>query len=191
MLVTLAFLMLPRSAGAHFVTTALGSVYDDISHLLMSPEDLVPIIALALLAGLNGAAAARWALFAVTGTWLVGGSLGLLTKALLLPSPATAVSFIALGCLVAADRRLSVRIVVALAVLVGALHGWHMGVSLAQGQREGLGLAGIGSATILIVAIVSALIVSMRESWTRMAVRVAGGWVAAIGLLMLAWSVRR
>jgi hypothetical protein len=66
-----------------------------------------------------------------------------------------------------------------------------MGVSLAQGQREGLGLAGIGSATILIVAIVSALIVSMRESWTRMAVRVAGGWVAAIGLLMLAWSVRR
>ena len=78
---TLAGALLPRSASAHLVTTGLGPVYDGITHVLMSPDDLVPIIALALLAGLNGPAAGRSALFGLTGAWLVGGIFGVLTAA--------------------------------------------------------------------------------------------------------------
>ena len=52
------------------------------------------------------------------------------------------------SCLAASqlsDRRLSPRVVATLAVAVGLLHGWLNGVSLAEVQREGLGLAGIAA----------------------------------------------
>ena len=62
------------AAQAHLVTTGLGPVYDGAAHFVLSPEDLVPLLALALLAGLRGPAAGRAALFAVTVFWLVGGS---------------------------------------------------------------------------------------------------------------------
>jgi hypothetical protein len=39
----------------------------------------------------------------------------------------------------------------------------------------------------VIIALVSALIVSLKKPWTRIVVRVAGSWVAAIGMLMVDW----
>ena len=52
------------------------------------------------------------------------------------------------------------------------------------------GLIGIGAATFVLVAIGSALVVTLRRPWTRIAVRVAGSWIAAIGLLLLGWALR-
>ncbi len=66
----------PAPAAAHLVTTGLGPVYDGISHLLVSFDDLLPVLALALLAGLNGAAAGRRALFLLPGAWLLAGFAG-------------------------------------------------------------------------------------------------------------------
>jgi len=34
------------------------------------------------------------------------------------------------------------------------------------------------------------LVVSLRRPWTRIAVRVTGSWLAAVGLLMLGWGLR-
>ena len=71
--------LLATSANAHLVNTGLGPFYDGVSHVLLSPEDLIPVIAMALLAGLNGPIAGRHTLFAITGAWLaagVAGSLG-------------------------------------------------------------------------------------------------------------------
>ena len=188
---TLALVLLPRPAGAHLVTTGLGPVYDGISHVVMSPDDLVPIVALALLAGLNGPAAGRSALFAVTAAWLAGGLFGILIPtATVLPASTATASFLLLGSLTALDRRLSPRVVATLAVAIGLLHGWLNGVSIADGQRESIGLVGIASAAFAIVAMTSASVVALRAPWARLAVRVAGSWVAAIGLLMLGWSLR-
>jgi hypothetical protein len=39
------------------------------------------------------------------------------------------------------------------------------------------------------VALVAALVVTLRRPWTRIVVRAAGSWVAATGLLMLGWSL--
>ena len=41
-----------------------------------------------------------------------------------------------------------------------------------------------------IVAIVSAFIVSLKQPWTKIVVRVAGSWVAAMGMLMFGWLMR-
>src|SRR5687768_17227229 len=82
-------LLLATSANAHLVNTGLGPFYDGVSHVLLSPEDLIPVIAMALLAGLNGPIAGRHTLFALTGSWLVAGVAGSLVAKPLLPAAVT------------------------------------------------------------------------------------------------------
>jgi urease accessory protein len=176
---------------AHLVTTGLGPIYDGISHLLLSPDDLIPVLAVGALAGLNGAAAGRHGLFAVTIAWLCGGVAGSVVGRPLIPEAAPAVSFLVLGVLIAADRRLATSAVTALAGLLGAVHGWLNGASIAAAGQEGLGMLGIAGAVFVLVALVAGAVVSIRPAGGRLAVRVAGSWVAAIGLLLLGWSLRR
>jgi hypothetical protein len=39
---------------AHLNSTGMGPIYDGLMHFLLSPEDFVAVLALALLAGLRG-----------------------------------------------------------------------------------------------------------------------------------------
>jgi urease accessory protein len=186
----LGSMVLPSLAEAHLVTTGLGPLYDGISHVFLSPDDLLPILAMSLLAGLNGPAAGRRTLFGLTGAWLAGGLAGFFFGRALLPGTVTCASFLVLGGLTAADRRLSPTTVLGLAVAVGLLHGWMNGTGIAEAQREVFGLAGISSVIFVLAALVSALVISLKKGWMRIAVRVAGSWVAAVGLLMLGWALR-
>jgi urease accessory protein len=187
---TAALVSWPTPAEAHLVTTGLGPVYDGISHVLLSPDDLLPVLVMGLLAGLNGPVAGRRALFMLTIAWLVGGLAGFAVGQPLVPGGLTAASFLVLGGLTAADRRLSPATVTSLALAVGGLHGWFNGAAIAEAQRDPLGLVGIVSATFFLVALAAALVVSVRAAWGRIAVRVAGSWVAAVGLLILGWNLR-
>lgn len=189
-LVAVCGVLVPGRAEAHLVTTGLGPVYDGISHVLMSPDDLVPILAMSFLAGLNGARAGRMTLFSLTVAWLAAGAAGFLFGRTVLPVAVTSASFLILGGLTAADRRLSPAVVTGLAVTVGLLHGWMNGASIAESGRSALGLVGIAATVFVCVSLVSALVISLRAAWLRIAVRVAGSWVAAIGLLMIGWAVR-
>ncbi len=67
----------PRCAQAHLVNSGLGPFYDGALHLLLSPGDLLGLIALALLAGLRGPAAARAAVIVLPIVWLLAGLVGL------------------------------------------------------------------------------------------------------------------
>jgi len=42
----------------------------------------------------------------------------------------------------------------------------------------------------VLVALASAFVVSLKRPWTRIAVRVAGSWIFASGLLMLGWMLK-
>ena len=85
-----------------------GRVYDGVFHLLLSPEDLIPVVALSLLAGQRGPLLARRALRLLPLAWFAGGSLGLFAGAPRVPSFAW-LSFLLMGGLVAADARISAR----------------------------------------------------------------------------------
>ena len=183
-------LLLPAPAHAHLVTTGLGPLYDGISHLFLSFEDFIPVVAIALLAGLNGPKAGRVALLVVPGAWLLGGLAGFAAGASFVPGTVTAASFLVLGGLTATDRRLPPSAVTALAAALGLLHGWLNGAGIAEAGREALGLVGIVSAVFVVVALLAAFVVWLRPPWTRIAVRVVGSWVAAIGLLLLGWGLR-
>jgi urease accessory protein len=185
-----AALLAPSVAHAHLVTTGLGPFYDGVTHFLLTPEDLLPALALALLAGLRGAHAGRLALFALPGAWLVGGLLGLAFPIAGLPPALTTVSFVALGGLVALDARLSPAGVAAIATAVGLMHGGYNGAAMAQANLGALGHVGIAATLFATVALAAALVVALRAPWTRIAVRVAGSWIAATGLLMVGWTLR-
>lgn len=190
LLLVLALLLAPAPAHAHLVTTGLGPLYDGVSHLLLSLDDLLPVLAMALLAGLNGAAAGRRALLVLPAAWLAAGLAGFWVGASVVPAALTTAAFLLLGGLTALDRRLSPTIVAVLALALGLLHGWLNGASIAEAQREALGLIGIVASVFVLVALVSARVVSLSAPLARVGVRVAGSWIAAIGLLVLGLTLR-
>jgi hydrogenase/urease accessory protein HupE len=184
----LGALLWPAPALAHLVTTGLGPVYDGIGHLLLTPEDLVPALAFALYAGLRGPAAGRRVVFLLPAAWFAGGLAGLALQRA--PAfPVAAVSFVAAGGLVAADLRLPTAAVMALAVALGLLHGALDGAALHNGAGLG-GLVGIMAMIFILVTMTAALVASLKRPAARIAVRVAGSWIAAMGLLMFGWALR-
>jgi len=180
-------LALPAAAEAHLVTSGLGPFYDGALHLLLSPADLLGLVAAALLAGLRGRRAARLTVVALPVAWLLAGFVGMALSL----SPGLewlgVLSFLILGVSVAADARLSPGVVALLGASYGALHGLMNGAALLAMGAGGPSLLGIGLAVLLIALLTSATVVPLQAFWARTAVRVAGSWVAAIGILMLGW----
>jgi hydrogenase/urease accessory protein HupE len=168
----------------------MGSLYDGVMHFLLSPEDLVPVVALALLAGLRGAPQGRRALFVLPAAWFVGGIAGTSGAASAGFPVVSAAWFVVLGILIAADVRFSEHMTTALAALLGLEHGWLNGSGMERAGAAAVALVGLAATVFVFVALPSALVVSLRARWVRIAVRVAGSWIAASGLLMLGWAVR-
>ena len=188
--VAFGLLMYAAPVEAHLNTTGMGPIYDGLMHFLMSPEDFVPVLALALLAGLRGAAYGRRTLFVLPVAWLLGGLAGL-SVAAANPHPFIAASwFLLLGGLLAADAKLSLRVTTALAVFLGLYHGYLNGTGMGLFETAAVVLLGLVFAVFVLVALAAAFVVGWRAEWARIAVRVAGSWIAASGLLMLGWAVR-
>ncbi len=193
-MVVLALLFFPVPAFAHLVTTGLGPVYDGIGHLVMTPEDLIPALAVALFAGLRGTETGRRALFILPLVWFVGGVGGVIIKGVPNFSASTvsmvsAITILVLGLLIAVDLKLSNRWFTLVVILVGAIHGLMNGVALRENSGV-LGLIGIMVTLFVLVALIAALVASLKKPWTKIVVRVSGSWVAAIGMLMFGWLFR-
>jgi urease accessory protein len=178
------------SAEAHLMNTGFGPFYDGLAHPLVTPEDLLPVVAISLLAGLRGARAGRAVVFLLPAAWLSGMVLG---RAVAPPGAATWLTpalTIALGALVAADRDLPLPAMAGAAVVLGVVHGWLNGAGLAP---AGAGLTAVLGVTCTIFTAATLLaggVFSLKPPWTRIVVRVVGSWLAAIGLLMLGWAAR-
>jgi urease accessory protein len=185
---SLAIMLCPSNAEAHLVTTGLGPIYDGISHLALSPEAWVPVLALALFAGLRGPGAGRVTLFLLPVAWLVGTLVGSRTET----APVTSISAISLlvpGALVAADLQLNRGTVGIIAVVLGFSDGCLNGMTMQPTHSGSLDLVGAVVALFVAVAIVAAFVIWLKRPWMRVAVRVVGSWITATGLLLLGWSV--
>jgi urease accessory protein len=181
-------LLLPVRAQAHLPGIGLGPVYDGIFHLFLSPEDLIPVIALALLAGHRGAVSSRRALWVLPVAWLAGGLTGMFVGT---PrgSALTCVSFLLLGGLIAANAKISVPVTTALAILLGCFHGYLNGSGINRFNDGAYFLVGLSLSVFVVVALFTSFVVPLRRQWALIVVRVAGSWIAASGLLMLGWAL--
>lgn len=186
-----AFLLVPGFAHAHESSTGLGPVADGFAHLFLGFDDLLAVVAMAMFAGLGGRALARRVTLTLPAAWLAGGVAGWLGLASRVPASATALSLLLVGILVAADRRAPAAISLALAAVVGLLHGALNGAALAgTGGEALLALAGTAGAALLVALLVSRGASETNRPWQRVAVRAAGSWIAAIGLLYLGWALK-
>lgn len=178
----------PSAASAHLVQSGLGPFYDGLLHPLISLEDLLPVLALAVLAGLRGAGHARWLLVVVPLAWLAGFALsgpglGLqVDRGVLL---AVGAFGIALSFAAAADLRLPRLGLLLVGAVLGLAHG------LVVGPDGGLlGAAGSAVTVGAVLAIVAGEIATLLAAWTRIAARVLASWTAAAGMLQLGWMLR-
>jgi urease accessory protein len=183
-------LLWPSISLAHLVNTGLGPFYDGVSHLAMSPDDLLSALSLALLAGFSGARACRHVIFLLPPVWLLGGVFGLQFEQEVSLALFSILSFLVTGALVALGRKLPLMLISGLTFCFGLLHGFLNGTAIAQVGGGFMALFGISIAVFVLTALFSALVVSLRAQWARVTVRVAGSWIAAIGLLMLGWAFK-
>ena len=189
----LALVLMPAlapPADAHLMTTGFGPFYDGLTHLFLTPEDLLQVIAIALLAGLRGARSGRFAVFVLPAAWLAGNVAGALALPHGAPFVVTAAATIALGALVAADAPLPPEAVAGIAIAIGLLDGARNGGDLAPARASVLVAIGAACALFVTLSLLGGQVVSIRAPWARVVVRVGGSWIAAIGLLMFGWSLR-
>jgi hydrogenase/urease accessory protein HupE len=184
-----SIVIVPTRVEAHLNSTGMGPVYDGLLHILISPEDLIPVLALALFAGLRGAEHGRRALFVLPSAWLIGGLVGLSSTTSANPI-LTAISFLLLGGLVAVDAQLSLRATTVIAAMLGLVHGYLNGAGMGQPGVGAVALLGLVFMVFVLVSVFAAFVVRLRWPWTRIAVRVVGSWIVASGLLVLGWNLR-
>ena len=189
-LVAVGLLVAPAAARAHLVTTGLGPVYDGITHLVVSPSDLLLVAALALLAGLGGAAHGRLMLAVLPVSWLAGGLLGLQGSSEIYLPVAMALALLAAGVLVALDLSIPRVVIGGLAAVLGVCWGVLKGTALGEAGAGVLGLIGIVVTVLVVATLVAGLVVGSRAAWARIVFRVAGSWIAAVAILMLGWAIK-
>jgi hydrogenase/urease accessory protein HupE len=137
-----------------------------------------------VLAGLRGRDHARRVIFAAP-RWLLAGILGSAAR-VPVPDSLSWVPLLVLGGLVAADFRLPAAATTAIAAAVGLFLGLANGDAMAQAGPGVRGVVGIVGAVFVVTTLGAACAAAWQSGWLRIAWRVAGSWIAASGLLLLA-----
>jgi hydrogenase/urease accessory protein HupE len=190
---TAGLLLAPGAAQAHLVVTGMGPVYDGVTHFALSPEDSLPVIALAFYAGLRGPASSRVLLLVLPAAWFVGGLLiglsGVNMPPTLLPA-ATAVILLGIGGLLAANLQLRSVHCALVAAALGLVRGAADLAGAPADAEAVLNLVGMCASVFALYAVAASITLPLRRFWMIVATRVAGSWIAAVGLLLAGWIIR-
>jgi hypothetical protein len=180
-----------KDAYAHLVSTELGPFYDGAAHALVSPEDLLTLAGLAILAGHAGRRGGRHMLVALTLAWAGGVLFGyLLAPAQWQIAVATAGVILLVGVMGAVKLRISPDILVWGAGVVGLGRGLLNGSALAAAGGSWLSVLGVITGVFVLGAMLTAGSTWLATRRGAVLLRVAASWVAAVGLLMLGWELR-
>jgi urease accessory protein len=182
----LAWIAVPGDAHAHLVNTRLGEFYDGMIHPLTGFEDILPWLALAILAALQGPHRARWLIVAFPLGLMAGGGLWVVMPKLALVPAIGAALIAVIGLAVAAAVVLPLPVTIGLGALVGLVHGYQNAQAMTGMTDYLLFLLGVTAIGYLSVTLVSAVAIAfLRGSggWRAIALRASGSWVAAIGIM--------
>ena len=186
----IAFLAMTDAAAAHPVYPGIGGFPGGLLHPLLVPTHLIALVALGLLIGLQPRWG--WAVLAVYGTAIVAGlgAIALGTVPTLAEEALLTLAAVS-GLLVALARPLPGAVGGVLAAATGlalALDSPPDAIILREANLTLLGTA-LGASTML--AAVVQLASRLRRDWQRIGVRIAGSWIAASAILVLALRFAR
>ena len=158
-------------------------------HILTEPDHLAACFVIGLLAGQRSRREMLSLLAGFVGAFLVAFCMAVLAGGVAFESIdafAAAATLIAAGLLVAIPRVSLLPLVLAVAVVTGAVHGFANGIA----ASTLLAVAGAVPAAAAIAVIGAGLAASLRAPWGLIAVRVLGSWAAALGLILLGIALR-
>ena len=182
----LAVLAWSDPSAAHTLDNRFGDFYAGVVHPVTALEHAPPILAMGLLAGQQGERAARWLVLAFPLALLIGAGLAAAAAPLPALGLLNAASFVVLGLLLAAGLRLPLPVLIALGAVFGISHGYENGRAMAPDTAVHLFVLGVAAVGGLVTALVSAATIDLATTaWSRIAVRVAGSWIAAIGIMTI------
>jgi urease accessory protein len=185
---TVVLLCAVSSAHAHAVE-GVGDFYAGMLHPVIALETLLPTIALALLAGQQERGGALLAVALFPATVGIGGLAAQFVPASTTWDAVNLVSIPVLGIAVAWARALPRWAIAAIAVTVGAALGATNGAEATASMSAWLFVPGLTVSALFLIVVVVGLVRSAEKQWARIAVRVAGSWIAAIGVMVLALSL--
>lgn len=177
----LAFIVALSPAHAHEAIGGAGLFVNGVLHPAIEPAHLLSLLALGLWIGRHDRNALRRSIVAFATALIAGlfaGSLGTLP-------PVVPLAFaLVLGCLVAGASQWPATLAAMMSVATAATIGFD------SGSDDWVPGLGIWVGAMLIVLNIVNLAVRFDAAWLRIAIRIAGAWIAAIALILLALSLR-
>jgi urease accessory protein len=177
-------LFLPAVVAAHPIQ-GVGDFYSGMLHPLLALEQIVPIIALGLLAGQQE----RLTAARVLGTFPAALIAGACTALTFHPAPfyvfVNTAAMVVLGLLVVISRRLPELPLIVLTATLGFCQGLPVGAEINGDLAPWRFIPGAGLTALVVIAYGIGLVRWLKAPWAQIAVRVAGSWVAAIGIMVL------
>lgn len=186
--VALGLALAADAACAHVASAQAGAFYAGLLHPLTAPEHVLPMLALGLLAGQRGLHESQGVLLAFTVALAAGAGLAPSGTAPGWIALLNVGSLVVIGGSVAAAWRWPTALLYALALGFGATHGYANGAARPLDGSPPIFVLGLVAAALLTTgygAVVSDALRRLKPNWPRVAVRVAGSWVAAVGILVL------
>jgi hydrogenase/urease accessory protein HupE len=105
-------------------------------------------------------------------------------------SSMTAALYLLIGGCLAAKWAPTRTLTMALGVGLGLLRGWAGFMDAPADPARAASLAGVAAAVFVALALSASITLPLRQGWTITAARVAGSWLAALGLLLAGWILR-
>jgi urease accessory protein len=174
----------PLPAFAHPMK-GVGDFYAGMLHPVTTVETVLPIIVLSLLAGQQRREAAIPLLVAFPAALVFGALMATLGNA---PSNLGIVELIltaGFGVMVALACRTPRWLLVGLGVTLGVSAGWKNAAEISGDMSSFRFIAGLALVGLLLIVYGIGLVRYLTATWTQIAVRVVGSWIAAASILVL------
>lgn len=173
------------SAQAHLVSTRFGELYSGMLHPLLALTHIVPWLGLGLLGAVVGSHRSRWALAVFPVSVFIGVFAGSVGEQSQFVAYLNLASFVVLGALVVLNVRLSAAAFMTLSAAIGLFHGYANAAEALGGNARLLYATGVMLSAYFVITLVTAAahVLDIRAPWGRIALRAAGSWIAAIGLV--------
>lgn len=184
--------ILSGSAYAHDLSERYGSLLGALLHPLTALDHALAFSALGLYAGLQDLRSTHRIVIAFNLALLIGVLLPTLTATGAFASLGVVniTSVVVLGALTAFAARLPISVAMTLAVFFGLSHGLENGSDLSSIGAWPSAL-GVFLAGVILTVPTAALASRLSSGYPRVAVRVAGSWITAIGLMILGLQLRQ
>jgi urease accessory protein len=183
-------------AEAHIVALRLGDFYAGALHPLTDLQDIILWGAMGVLGGMLGAARGRWLVLVFPLGLLAGLALAQSFEITLTGSTVDAAMVLVLGLLMATAVRIPMAVLCALAFALAVIRGAANATDLGPETDRLLFAAGLACSGYAVITLVMALALAFRGadtsapiSWRKITLQALGGWIAAIGLMMVGYGL--